>query len=156
MFNHINHTKTNGDAGTFEIQVQVEKMCGEVLFRLKTARCNKCKAWSPNTIGCEHFESRKGNSGQTGDYLWITWFTFKSRQMQIHFSKQIDSNVKSAFQKRKMLDHLCSQSRQIRPPWLTKAIYERTCSNLRRRRSRNREGNWLRDYDLSEFCNWDD
>ena len=88
-------------------------MCGEVLFRLKTARCNKGKAWSPNTIGCEHFESRKGNSGQTGDYLWITWFTFKSRQMQIHFSKQIDSNVKSAFQKRKMLDHLCSQSRQI-------------------------------------------
>ena len=28
--------------GDFEIQVQVEKICGEMLLRLKTARCNKC------------------------------------------------------------------------------------------------------------------
>ena len=156
MFNHINHTKTNGDSGTLKYKFKLRKCVARCCFDSRLRGAIKGKAWSPNTIGCEHFESRKGNSGQTGDYLWITWFTFKSRQMQIHFSKQIDSNVKSAFQKRKMLDHLCSQSRQIRPPWLTKAIYERTYSNLRRRRSRNREGNWLRDYDLSEFCNWDD
>ena len=56
-----------------------------------------------------------------------------------------------------MLDHLCSQSRQTRPPWLTKAIYDHTCSYLRRRRCKEQRGKLAEGLSsVIILFNWDD
>ena len=56
-----------------------------------------------------------------------------------------------------LLKALCSQNRQTRPPWLTMAIYDRTCSYLRRRRCKEQRGKLAGGLSFVRILfNWDD